>query len=440
MQIRILIALAASCLYLSAEDRATISGRVVDAAGHPVEHAAVLVYHAGVKQGYSTFCPSCYADCGQRAFTDARGEFQFQGLRADLWFELLVLRDGSAPTLIKKIDPAKGIAARAVLKSRPDLSGLSVLRGHVVDTHGRPVRDAVVQPQGIATIRGGKPTSIYGTIDGLDLFAVTNVNGDFDIVSTTPASAMVVLVEPRGMAPKIFTNLATGDERHPVTVSDGALVRGRLVQDGKPVSTAELGLIAQQRGWGADLKLIGAPYNEIRMGTRDDGTFAITNVPAGVEWYLYGKMESLANRGATDIIKCVTKDDGQDVDLGDISVHPAHTLRGRIVLADGSTLAPGNRVVLSSSRAWDSQTAVLDSEGRFEFHGLASGDYEVSASVRGYRLPPKPAVKAEDYPDREQFIKAQQAWYANARGVSVFSLDHDVDDFTITLQPAQARL
>ncbi len=49
MQIRILIALAASCAGLTAADRASIAGKVVDAAGKPVEHATVLVYHAGVK-------------------------------------------------------------------------------------------------------------------------------------------------------------------------------------------------------------------------------------------------------------------------------------------------------------------------------------------------------------------------------------------------------
>src|SRR5215469_3579703 len=235
MQIRILIALSASCAALSALDRASITGKVVDTAGHPVEHATVLVYHAGVKQGYSTFCPSCYADCGKRAFTDAKGDFQFQNLSPDLWFDLLVLRVGSVPTLIGKVDPAKGPAPRAVLKARADLTGLSVLRGHVVDTHGRPVRDVIVQPQGIATTRNGSREFLYDTIEGLDPFAVTSDKGDFDIVSAIPASRMAVLVEPRGMAPKIFTNLATGVKRHTLTVSDGALIHGRLVQNGKPV-------------------------------------------------------------------------------------------------------------------------------------------------------------------------------------------------------------
>jgi hypothetical protein len=439
MQIRILLAIAASCAILSADDRASIGGKVVDAAGKPVEHATVLIYHAGVKHGYSTFCPSCYADCGKRAFTDSAGKFQFQGLSPDLWFELLVLRDGSVPALIKKIDPANGTAPTATLKARADLAGLSVLRGHVIDTHGRPLRDVIVQPQGIATTRDGKPISVYGSIDGLDPFAATNEKGDFEITSVQPASRMVLLVEPRGMAPKIFTNLATGEERHTLTVTDGAIIRGRLVQDGKPVSAAELGLIARQRGWGADLKLIGAPYNEIRIGTRDDGSFAITNVPPGVDWYLYGKMESLSARGATDIIKCATKDDGQDIDLGDIPVHAAYHLRGRVVLGEGKAIPSGTRVILSSAQAWDSQIAILDADGRFEFRGLPAGEYEISGSVRGYRLPPKSAGKPEDYPNDDAFNKALNAQYAAARGVMVFSLDRDLDDLTIALEPASTR-
>src|SRR5262249_22503941 len=132
MRNRTLIALAVSWAAFAADDRASISGKVVDLAGKPVEHATALIYHAGVKQGYSTFCPSCYADCGKRAFTNADGDFQFKGLSPDLWFELLVLRDGSVPTLIKKVDPAKGAVATATLKARPDLAGLSVVRGHVV--------------------------------------------------------------------------------------------------------------------------------------------------------------------------------------------------------------------------------------------------------------------------------------------------------------------
>ena len=80
-----------------ADDRLTLTGRVSDSAGKPVEHATVMVYHAGVKKGYSTYCPSCYVDCGKRTLTDTRGMFTFKGLSPDLWFQLLVAGEEYEP-------------------------------------------------------------------------------------------------------------------------------------------------------------------------------------------------------------------------------------------------------------------------------------------------------------------------------------------------------
>jgi hypothetical protein len=42
----------------------TLKGKVTDAAGEPIEHATVMVYHAGVKHGYSTFCPAATRTAG----------------------------------------------------------------------------------------------------------------------------------------------------------------------------------------------------------------------------------------------------------------------------------------------------------------------------------------------------------------------------------------
>jgi hypothetical protein len=53
------------------------------------------------------------------------------------------------------------------------------------------------------------------------------------------------------MATKLIV-LPAGPERGTITVFDGALIRGRLVNHGKPVAGAEVGLIAQNRGGFAD--------------------------------------------------------------------------------------------------------------------------------------------------------------------------------------------
>src|ERR1700760_3006914 len=99
----------------AAADRSAVTGRVVDASGKAVEHATVMVYAAGVKVGYSTHCPTCYVDCGKRALTDASGKFSMNGLASDLWFRLLVAREGSMPVFVMKVDPAAGQVADTTL-------------------------------------------------------------------------------------------------------------------------------------------------------------------------------------------------------------------------------------------------------------------------------------------------------------------------------------
>jgi hypothetical protein len=395
-----------------AADRLTLTGTVTDAVGKSLDHATVMVYHAGVKQGYSTFCPSCYSDCGKRTQTDSAGNFTIRSLSPDLYFELLIVHDGYLPTFVKKVDPAKP-APTAALKQREAVTDTRrVLRGWVVDTHHRPIRDAVVQPQGILgeTPNGGRG-SIYGSIPGIEPVAITNDKGEFELAHAKPFDAMVLQVEARGMAPKIFTSLASGAERHTLEVTEGATIRGRLLQSGKPVPNAEVGLFARTHGWGANLVLVGYPLPEIRIGTNNDGTFAITNVPPAVDWYLYGKMESVAARGGAPIIECTTKSDGEEVDVGDLSIMPAFHLRGTVALSDGKPMPAGMRVTIGSDRAFDSQTTVLSSDGAFEFSGLAKGSYTIFASVKGYRLT------------------------SSRFGSMPLTLENDVSDFVMALDP-----
>jgi Carboxypeptidase regulatory-like domain len=398
-----------------ASERVTLTGRVTDNLGKPLEDATVMVYHAGVKKGYSTFCPSCYADCGKRTVTDRTGSFTIKSLDPDLWFELLVIRDGYTATFVKKVDPSRGPADTAALAPRADVDDPSrVVRGRVVDPFGEPLRAAVVVPEGVAMVTEDGPTSVYGTPPGLEPVAVTNPKGEFELAYSKKATGMLLLVEARGMSAKLIA-VPTGAERNTITVSDGAVIRGRLMNQGKPVAGAELGLIARPpRGFGANLKLNGNPYEEIRIGTEADGSFVITNVPTPVDWYVYGKMESIAALGATDPVECATARDGEEVNVGDIQIHPGYRLRGKVTLSDGAAIADGMRVTISAERAWDNQTVIIGRDGRFEFAALPAGKYEIFTSVRGYRM------------------------QGNQPTIEI-AIDRDKDDFAITLDPAARR-
>jgi len=416
MRNRLLLACLAFVAPVSpAAERVTLNGKVTDNLGKPLADATVMVYHAGVKKGYSVYCPSCYVDCGKRAVTDRAGAFTIAGLDPDLWFELLVVRDGYAPTFVTKVDPSRGPAETAVLKPRAAVDDpRRVVRGRVVDAHGQPLRAAVVEPEGIslADWNGHGPVSRYGTLDGLEPVAVTNANGEFELANSGKATGMLLRVEARGMATRLIA-VPTGTERKTIAVSEGAVVRGRLVNHGKPVAGAEIGLIARNRGgFGGDLKVIGDPYSEIRIGTQEDGSFVIPNVPAPVEWYVYAKMESIAPLGATTPVECATARDGEVVDAGDIQMQPGHRLRGKVTLSDGAAMAEGMRVTIDADRAWDSETVIIGRDGRFEFTSLAAGKYRIFTSVRGYQP-------------------------ATGKSEVECTIDRDIDDFAIVLDPAR---
>ena len=123
----------------------------------------------------------------------------------------------------------------------------------------------------------------------------------------------------------------------------------------------------------------------IRIGTRSDGSFSITNVPAHRVWVVYPTMNSLASRGqAAAPVQLETGASGGTVLAGDFHLRRAHTLSGSVVVSGSKPIPTGTRAVLSSGASSDSQMVEVTSNGAFSFAGLASGTYEVFVGIPGY--------------------------------------------------------
>ncbi len=366
---------------------ATITGKITDKEGKPLADTTVMVYSAGARQGYSTYCPTCYVDCGKRATTDLSGSFSIAGLDPELWFNLLVVRDGYTPNWIKHADPAQGATATVLVPRAAVNDSSRIARGHVVDTQGKPVRGAVVTPEALFWLAGEQhsATSAFAPQPGLEMIAVTNAKGEFELAHSRPFEALLIRVQARAMADKVV-RLPSGVRFAPVTLLEGATVRGRLLSHGRPAAGLEVGL-APQAGLALhpDFQVTGDAYPEMRVGTREDGTFAFFNVPTPVNWHLYGKMSALGSRGATTPIVCATARDGQDINVGDLEIRPAYHLRGTVKLADGAALAGGMRILLLAANTRDSQLLPLHRDGSFEFTGLARGSYTLFIYMPGYR-------------------------------------------------------
>jgi hypothetical protein len=250
-----------------------------------------------------------------------------------------------------------------------------------VDGQGKPVKDAVVEQEGVGYKGRGGIAHAFGAMDWIDLVSVTNEQGEFEMAYSKPAVEMILRVSPRGMAEKLFTE-PTGPDRKTMKVTDGATIFGRVLQpDGKPAANVELGVMAHSRR-------AGTGFPEMVIGTREDGTFAITNVPVGRILYIYPKMESLAPLGfAGNPEPLETKDDGQEIHIGDLKLQPAYTLRGKVVLTDGAEVGKQMRVTIGADEIMDSQMVVLGPDGSFEFKGLSKGVYTLSPGVRNYQPP-----------------------------------------------------
>ncbi len=393
---------------LDAVTRPGLTGTVLDSNGSPLAGVTVMVYHAGVKVGYSTFCPSCYVDCGKRAITDAKGAFKFKDLAPDLWFTLLAARGGYVPEITKPIDPVTVPTVSLKLAAKKPITDFSgTVRGLVVDADGLPIPYAIINPTGLIT----EGRSSYGAIAGLDPIAITNKQGEFEVSYSKPTPKMLLEVEARAFAPK-FAVLETGPDRRSVTLTDGATIAGRLVQNGKPVPNAQIGLIAKDRGgFGHDLKLIGNPYEVVRIGTDANGRFTIPNVSAAIDWYVYATMDSISALGAANPIEVHVSKDGEYMQTQDLVIKPGFHVRGAIVASDNKPIADGMSVVLSSKTVWDSQTVALPSDGHFEFTNVPVGKYTIRASVKSYH---------ETMPQS---------------GPLPLLVDHDIDNFTTTIYP-----
>ena len=164
----------------------------VTADGRPLSGATVMIYTAAVKVGTSTFCPSCYADCGKRAVTDHAGQFTIASLDRELTFRVLVVADGYRPTFVQHVNPAAGPIAAKLDPTPAHLDPARILRGKVVGPDGEAVVGAEVSPK----------------FTGLGELAITDARGEFLLVADHAVPQRVMLgVDARGFAPHVFDSI-----------------------------------------------------------------------------------------------------------------------------------------------------------------------------------------------------------------------------------------
>lgn len=349
---------------------ADLRGVVTDEHGKPVQRAHVLPATAGVREGTSPLCPSCYPDCAKSATTDAEGRFVIADVDDTLVFNVLVAASGFRAAYARGSDPRKGEVTVKLTRTSPETTAL---QGRVLDSEGKPVFGALIEP---GWYEKGDRSSIGG-FPG-DNLAVSDRDGHFELVTTSSEVKRIgVKISAPQLARKVFQPLSVGQELHEYRLDRGVTVRGRLVRHGKAVSNANVSLVQVDRN--AET-FVGIQT----IGTDIDGKFELTNVPSGDFWTLSACRDTLPENGVTASVPVATTSPDTSVDLFDLEVEEAVVITGRVRLADDRSIPPGTRVLIDREKDWDPQTRVLEENGEFRFSARAGDQMTFHVRVPGY--------------------------------------------------------
>ena len=140
-----------------------------------------------------------------------------------------------------------------------------------------------------------------------------------------------------------------------------------------------MGLVQANRGMG---QFLGA----LEIGTNAQGRFSFLNVAPEDDYYVYGLMPSLKDKGAVPVKPVRVGADLAIIDVGDLTLEVGHTISGRVILADGKPVPANTRLLIGRELAWDTQSVTLGPEGKFEIKGLPSERFSLSTAVKGYHL------------------------------------------------------
>lgn len=371
-----LLALVSCGLVHAAETpRPDLTGVVKGPDGAPIAGATVMINTAAVKRGYSPLCPSCYADCAKSGRTDEDGRFRIASLDPELVFTVLVTAPHHRPVQVEKVDPAKG-EMKATLEALDlvKLGSERYVQGRVLDAEGKPLMGAVVTSQ---WFKSDKQEGLG--FDSVDDLAVSDDEGRFTLTAKDPLEYLSVIVRARGLAPQIVEKLKPKEEPREIRMDAGTTIAGRVVKDGKPVPRVQVGLVQENRQ-------AGQFFGDESIACDDEGRFVFYNVRGDQPYFIYGMMDSLKSEGAMPARLIHPGKSGSTLEVGDLPVIPAYTVKGHVVLSEGERIPPGTQIMLSREDAWDHQQVELYANGSFEFTGVAAEIHSLNVTINGWKL------------------------------------------------------
>ncbi len=349
-----------------------IIGLVLDEAAEPIVGAAIQVESARPRRGSATQCPTCYPDLKKKTLTNDKGEFTLAAMDGGLTFRLLVMKKGYEPKLQDRVDPLRGPVNVTLWKREAADPSRVMIVTRVYGPEGKAVSGAVLDMDGAET---GNMTTWGGHTKYVQDVAVSDENGILTVWATPELKAGRGLLSATGFA-KQWVRVVPGTD-HLFVLGEGTTVSGQAVKNGKPVAGLVVGFAGVDRSAGEFIR-------GWEVATDAQGRFSFASLTPGKNFNVYSTGRSAAKLGALPDRQITTTGDGAKLDLGKLELSSTLHVKGRVVFADGQPVFPGTKILVSRERAWDSQEATLDDDGKFEINGLVPDRVDVHLRLAGY--------------------------------------------------------
>jgi hypothetical protein len=390
--------------------RPDLVGTVFAETGFPLSNAMAFVYTAKPRVGPSLLCPSCYADCRKTARTDAKGQFKLESLDPSLLFRILVAAPGRQPVFLEAVDPTRQpIEVDMLAVTEAQMLPHKFLRGRVVDPRGQPVPAATLK----FLFFSGEEANCGGDCAGVDMLAVTDLEGRFLFTADKKFDVMSLTVEAPGFAPRRFLRLSNARDQE-LKITEGATVAGRVIRQGQPLAGVTVGMSSADRA-------VDNFLGDFTAETDAQGRFQFYNMAPYHIFQIYGVSGSLGGLGTIPPRRVRVAADGSTKDVGDLAVVSGAKLSGRLVLTDGRLVPPGARLVLDSEETSGTITAFPHASGAFEFANVPPSTVCLVVTLPGYHVSEK--NRSFDWLNEDHLLGR---------------LDHDLEGLEILLEPGHS--
>lgn len=339
-------------------------------------------------------------------FDDPSGRFRLDSVRAGE-VEFTVSAPGYSPRTVSGVEVVEGETKRGLIVT---LRRGGVVRGVVTDGEGEPVAGATVMvleadaelgkefrrpsdpsrlPQYLPKAAEVLPPAVLGYAAGLGLFADeaarTASDGSFEVGGLAPGPRLAVALHP-DFAPTASEEfeLPEGEvvEGLELELTSGATVFGSVRdRNGAPVARTMVVAVSPSRFASSRAESAGGGFYQTQ--TDQEGAYELEHLAAGSYFLVSTRGDAALNPlsfFATLDFDLVNVPAGQrvrydivDESLGGTRVH------GR-VLDDGAPVG----LLHLNALGWEAENALgvdwkvarVDAEGRYEFEGLAPGEYQ----------------------------------------------------------------